>query len=86
MALTMWTNVITGKRLDRDELNQLRDRAHQLYEVNSNIFEDELDALSALGVVPLLAMLRDCGRTGNLPNQLALTPNRSLRSHPSQIS
>jgi hypothetical protein len=72
MALTMWTNVITGQRLDRDELNQLRDRAHRLYEVNSSIFEDELDALSALGVVPLLAMLSDGGRCDKPPGLLAL--------------
>ena len=53
MALTMWTKP-TGGRLDRDELVQFRARAHRLYEANMHIFEDELDALSALGVVPLL--------------------------------
>ena len=53
MALTMWTKP-TGGRLDREELVQFRARAHRLYEANMHIFEDELDALSALGVVPLL--------------------------------
>ena len=53
MALTMWTKP-TGGRLDREELVQFRARAHRLFEANMHIFEDELDALSALGVVPLL--------------------------------
>ena len=53
MALTMWTKP-TGGRLDREELMQFQARAHRLYEANMHIFEDELDALSALGVVPLL--------------------------------
>ena len=53
MTLTMWTKP-TGGRLDREELVQFRARAHRLYEANMHIFEDELDALSALGVVPLL--------------------------------
>jgi hypothetical protein len=50
MALTMWTDSSTGKRLDGRELSELRQRAHRLYEANTHIFEDELDALSALGV------------------------------------
>jgi hypothetical protein len=53
MALTMWTNSRTGERLDGLELRALRDRAHRLYEANTHIFEDEVEALSALGVVSL---------------------------------
>jgi hypothetical protein len=53
MALTMWTNTITGERLDHRELRALRDRAHHFYEANTHIFEDELDALYALGVAPV---------------------------------
>ena len=53
MALTMWSKP-NGGRLDREELVQFQARAHRLYEANMHIFEDELDALSALGVVPLL--------------------------------
>ena len=49
--LTLWTNTITGERLDRDALDELRGRAHRLFECNTAIFEDELDALHALGVV-----------------------------------
>jgi hypothetical protein len=33
----------------------LRRRAHDLYLNNGHIFEDEADALAALGAVPLLA-------------------------------
>jgi hypothetical protein len=54
MALTMWTNEITGVRLDRRQLDGWRRRARRLYEVNSHIFEDELEALAALGVVPAI--------------------------------
>jgi hypothetical protein len=52
MALTLWTNEITGERLDRLQLDGWRRRARRLYEVNSHIFEDEVEALAALGVVP----------------------------------
>jgi hypothetical protein len=56
MALTMWTNSTTGERLDGRQLSELRERAHRLYEANTHIFEDELDALSALGVRSLLSV------------------------------
>jgi hypothetical protein len=52
MALTMWSNTITDERLDEQELERFQRRAHRLYEANVHIFEDELDALAALGVVP----------------------------------
>ena len=48
MTPTMWSNDITGERLDADELARLRAKAHVLYEANVHIFEDELDALAAL--------------------------------------
>ena len=51
MTLTMWTNEISGKRLDSAELAAFRARAQRLYEANANLFEDEREALSALGVV-----------------------------------
>jgi hypothetical protein len=51
----MWCNTLTGERLDRVELQRYQERAHLLYEANRHIFEDELDALAALGVVPPLS-------------------------------
>jgi hypothetical protein len=56
MTPTMWLNEVTGERLDADALAQLRAEAHRLYEANVHIFEDELDALAALGAVPVLAL------------------------------
>ncbi|HEY1279851.1 MAG TPA: hypothetical protein VGF22_09285 [Acidimicrobiales bacterium] len=54
MALTMWTDARTGERLDGRQLSELRERAHRLYEANTHIFEDEVDALAALGVRSLV--------------------------------
>jgi hypothetical protein len=51
--ITLWVNTITGERLDRDALKDVRQRAHRAYEANLHIFEDEYDALIAFGVVPL---------------------------------
>ena len=61
MALSTWVNVITDRRLDVDELQQLRDRAHRLYEANGHIFEDECEALCALGAEPMLRHLESGG-------------------------
>jgi hypothetical protein len=58
MAITLWANVITGEQLDDEELHRLRERAHRAYEANTHIFEDEIDALTAFGVMPLLEALR----------------------------
>ena len=58
MTPTMWSNDITGERLDADELARLRAKAHVLYEANVHIFEDELDALAALGAVPVVESRR----------------------------
>ena len=52
IAVRGWMNDLTGEQLDHDRLSQLRDRAHRLYEANAHIFEDENEALLALGVVP----------------------------------
>lgn len=57
MALTMWRNTANGDRLDRAELARFQERAHVLYRTNPHIFEDERDALIALGVVPIAAGL-----------------------------
>jgi hypothetical protein len=57
MTPTMWSNDITGERLDADALARLRAQAHALYEANVHIFEDELDALAALGAVPIAALV-----------------------------
>jgi hypothetical protein len=51
--ITLWVNTITGERLDREALDNLRHKARHAYEANSHIFEDEYEALTALGAVPL---------------------------------
>ena len=43
-----------GRQANTDELARLRAKAHVLYEANVHIFEDELDALAALGAVPVV--------------------------------
>lgn len=52
-TLTFWVNTFTGERLDRDALDALRAKAHRTYESHTHLFEDEYDALTALGAVPL---------------------------------
>ena len=54
--LTLWVNTMTGERLDRDALDSFRCKAHRLFEANMQIFEDEADALTALGVVSILQL------------------------------
>ena len=66
MTPTMWSNDITGERLDADELARLRAKAHVLYEANVHIFEDELDALAVLG--------RDLGRRRTPPDEGPAAP------------
>jgi hypothetical protein len=51
-TMTHWVNSITGELLDRVTLDALRAKAHRTYEANTHIFEDEFEALTALGVVP----------------------------------
>lgn len=55
-SLTLWINTMTGERLDRATLDSFRHRAHDLFEANTQIFEDEADALTALGVVSILQL------------------------------
>jgi hypothetical protein len=54
MALTLWMNANSGELLDDVEMRALRIRARALYAMNGHIFEDELDALNALGAVSSL--------------------------------
>ena len=54
MAMTMWMNEITGRRLESDELAEMRRRSRCVYAANTHIFEDEDEALAALGAIPLL--------------------------------
>ncbi len=51
MVRTTLCDPETGRWLVGDRLAEYRRQAHLLYEANSHIFEDELDALTALGVV-----------------------------------
>ncbi len=53
MATTQWVNLITGERLDRAMLADLRRRARRAYEANTHLFEDEREALVALGVATI---------------------------------
>jgi hypothetical protein len=52
-TMTMWVNTISGELLSREALDELRAKAHRTYEANVHIFEDEYEALTALGAVPL---------------------------------
>jgi hypothetical protein len=51
---TFWINDFTGARLDSDDLHRLRRQAHDVYARNAHIFEDEFEALTALGAVPVV--------------------------------
>jgi hypothetical protein len=51
METTRWMNSFTGERLTVDALDRLRQRAHVAYAANPHIFEDEHEALTALGAV-----------------------------------
>jgi hypothetical protein len=53
VATTQWVNLNTGERLDRAALADLRRRAHRAYEANVHLFEDEHEALVALGVATI---------------------------------
>jgi hypothetical protein len=55
-ALTQWVDTTTGEQLDRVALAAARARAHRTYEANAHIFEDEAEALTAIGVVTLTAL------------------------------
>jgi hypothetical protein len=55
--------MVTGERLDRAAFADLRRRAHRAYEANTHLFEDEREALLALGV----ATLRELGLAQAVP-------------------
>lgn len=55
-SLTLWMDTTTGQRLDRAAVESFRHKAHELFEANTQIFEDEADALTALGVVSILQL------------------------------
>jgi hypothetical protein len=69
MALTMWIDSSSGERIDRRRLRELLRRARALYAVNAHIFEDERDALAALGVLPLVSQTSHC----ELPQPIEVT-------------
>ncbi len=57
MELTMWLDARSGRRLGRSELSALRHRARTLYAANTHIFEDQEEALAALGAVRMLDLV-----------------------------
>ena len=54
MAMTYWIDDITGDQLTTDDLDRLQLKARELYARNTQIFEDEREALAALSAVPIL--------------------------------
>jgi hypothetical protein len=57
MARTLWVNTYTGDWMEQNELADLRTKAHAVYAANGHLFEDEADALVALGAVPLASLV-----------------------------
>jgi threonine aldolase len=57
MAATFWVNAFTGNTLEVCELADLRSKARVVYAANGHIFEDEADALTALGAVPFFSLV-----------------------------
>jgi hypothetical protein len=53
VTLTRWIDVRTERYLSRTEVADRRRLARDLYEANAHLFEDERDALAALGTVPM---------------------------------
>ena len=56
MARTLWVNAYTGNWMEQNELAKMRTKAHLVYAANAHLFEDEADALVALGAVPLVSL------------------------------
>lgn len=54
MRCAWWINEITDEPLDAATMHELRLKARRLYEMNTHIFEDECEALAALGAVPIM--------------------------------
>ena len=63
MGVTQWIDVMTSRRLDHAELDVLHRRARRLYEANTHIFEDEAEALEAMGVRPADGVEASAGST-----------------------
>jgi len=61
MALTLWFNQLSDRRITTDEVAELQRRAECLYRTNSHIFEDAREALAALGAIPLAEHLQLLG-------------------------
>ena len=57
MTSTFWVDSTTGEALQRCQLAELQHKAHMLYAANGHIFEDEADALTALGAVPAWSLV-----------------------------
>jgi len=53
MAMTMWINDLTGESLDDAGVKRGWRKAKRVYAANTHIFEDEYEALGALGIVPM---------------------------------
>jgi len=49
-------NANTGRPFEAGELADLRSKAHVVYAANMCLFEDEADALTALGAVPMSSL------------------------------
>ena len=81
MALTLWADCRTGKQLDDAELKVLRLQARRVYEVNTHIFEDEADALTALGVVALRELESSVTRPRIRPSRARIRPSRRTARH-----
>jgi hypothetical protein len=66
-------NVVTGRHFDIHAFRQLQAQARCLYEANRHLFADELDAMVAVGAVPLRdALLAERGLvTGGPPRSPA---------------
>jgi hypothetical protein len=57
MVLTTWIDDNTGQRLSQAALRHMRQKARRAYRANTHIFEDETEALTALGVIPMPQLL-----------------------------
>lgn len=59
MARTLWYDAVHDRLLSKEELRTARLKATQIFGANPHIFEDELEALRGLGVLPLLDAIRN---------------------------
>jgi hypothetical protein len=67
-VITTRLNVVTGRHFDIQAFRQLQAQARCLYEANRHLFADELDAMVAVGAVPLReALLAERDLTASAP-------------------